>query len=71
LLVISDVNPRDESELSPEDLSAEDDETELLKAELFHTHLPKLEGAGYIEWDRETQRIRRGPRFDEIAPWSG
>jgi predicted transcriptional regulator len=36
--------------------------------QLTHNHLPKLEDAGYIEWDRETDEITKGPRFDEIEP---
>ncbi len=35
---------------------------------LVHTHLPKLDDAGYIEWDRETGEISKGPRFEEIEP---
>ncbi|MEF8936798.1 DUF7344 domain-containing protein [Halovenus amylolytica] len=38
------------------------------KAALVHNHLPKLEEAGYIEWDRESGTIERGPEFDEIEP---
>jgi hypothetical protein len=37
-----------------------------LEIELIHSHLPKLEEAGYIEWDRETQTASRGPAFEEI-----
>lgn len=33
---------------------------------LIHTHLPKLDDTGYIEWDRETGEISKGPRFEEI-----
>lgn len=39
-----------------------------LEAELHHVHLPKLVDAGYIEHDRETGEVRRGPKFDQIAP---
>lgn len=35
---------------------------------LRHYHLPKLEEAEYIEWDRERNAVRTGPRFDEIRP---
>lgn len=38
------------------------------KATLVHTHLPKLAEAGYIEWDRESGTIEKGPQFDEIEP---
>ena len=33
-----------------------------------HIHLPKLADHGFIDWDRETQRVRKGPQFDEIEP---
>lgn len=36
--------------------------------QLFHTHLPKLAQAGYIEWDQKTGRIDRGEKFHEIIP---
>ena len=35
---------------------------------LRHNHLPKLEQAGYIEWDQDTGSISEGPNFDEIKP---
>ena len=36
--------------------------------ELHHVHLPKLEEAGLIDWNRATDEITRGPQFDEIEP---
>jgi hypothetical protein len=68
LMLVSEHNPRDENEFSVDDLATEDDDLELLTTELYHTHLPKLADAGYIEWNEEDHTIRRGPNFDEIAP---
>jgi hypothetical protein len=34
--------------------------------ELYHVHLPKLEAAGYIEWNRETGAVMKGPQYDEV-----
>jgi hypothetical protein len=68
LLLVSDRNPRNEDEFTPEDLGAEYDEFEFLETDLFHKHLPKLADAGYITWDQSTHLIRRGPRFGEIQP---
>ena len=68
LLLVSDANPRDEDEFSPEEIADEYDEVEFKPTDLIHRHLPKLADAGYITWDRETETIRRGPRFDEIEP---
>ena len=39
---------------------------ELLRA--HHVHLPKLADYGYVEWDRDENRVTRGSRFDEIRP---
>lgn len=68
LMLLSEVNPRDEDEITPEKIATEDDELEPLTTELYHLHLPKLEEASYVAWDRDTHTIRRGSRFDEIAP---
>jgi hypothetical protein len=38
-----------------------------IAAELRETHLPALEEAGYIEWDREARTIEPGPNFEEAA----
>ncbi|WP_394351193.1 hypothetical protein [Halorubrum sp. JWXQ-INN 858] len=37
-----------------------------VEAELRETHLPRLDAAGYIEWDPETGTISKGPRFGEL-----
>ena len=37
--------------------------------ELVHNHLPRLEDAGYIKWDQETDEISKGPCFKEINPF--
>jgi len=35
--------------------------------DLREVHLPALEEAGYIEWDRDAGTIEPGPNFDEVA----
>jgi len=35
---------------------------------LLHNHLPKLEDLGYIDWDKQTNQVTKGPQFDEIRP---
>lgn len=67
LLLVGQHDPRDEAEFSVDDLTADDD-LKLLTTELYHVHLPKLVDAGYIDWDADTETIRRGPNFGEIAP---
>lgn len=44
------------------------DDQEAAEVQLVHSHLPKLEDAGYITWDRDTGQISKGPHFDEIEP---
>ena len=44
-------------------------EEDALEVQLVHCHLPKLEDADVIEWDRETQTVTRGPAFAEIEPF--
>ena len=68
LTILAEANPRDDEEFTPEELHAEDEDLELFTRELFHRHLPKLAEAGYIDWDRDTNTVRRGPKYDEIAP---
>ncbi|WP_415378899.1 GAF domain-containing protein [Halosimplex sp. TS25] len=36
---------------------------------LQHVHFPKLDQAGYVEWDREANRLSRGPAFHHIEPF--
>lgn len=38
---------------------------------LYHVHLPKLDGGGFVAWDREAGVVARGPRFDELRPFLG
>ncbi|WP_255194661.1 DUF7344 domain-containing protein [Natronobeatus ordinarius] len=35
---------------------------------LHYIHLPKLADYGFIEWDRNTHVVTKGPRFDEMRP---
>jgi hypothetical protein len=41
---------------------------EEIRGDLLENHLPALAEAGFIEWDRETGTIAKGPRFEEIKP---
>lgn len=41
------------------------DESEI---ELYHVHLPKLEAADYVEWNRNTREVSRGSRYGEVEP---
>jgi hypothetical protein len=35
---------------------------------LFHNHLPQLDEFGFIEWDRESDTISKGPHWEQIEP---
>lgn len=72
LLALSAHTPRTEDEFTAATLSADnagETERKRLNIALFHSHLPKLADAGYIEWDSETGMIRRGPNFETVAPF--
>lgn len=40
---------------------------ETLRTNLHHRHLPLLTDRGYVRWDIDPFRARRGPRFEEVA----
>lgn len=42
--------------------------TEVNRILLHHAHLPKLDHAGFVTWDREAGTIARGPDWETIAP---
>jgi len=62
-------NPQDDdSPQIPDDVEINDENLNSLEIAMTHTHLPKLEEHGFIEWERKTNAIRQGPRFEEIQP---
>jgi hypothetical protein len=63
-------NPQDDiiSESIANANEEDDDAIELLEQQPYHTHLPKLDEARFINWDRDLGIITRGPRFKEIEP---
>lgn len=44
-----------------------DDDLEVLRLKLTHSHLPKLVKHGYVEWNLDAGVIRRGPKFEEAT----
>ncbi|ELY54436.1 hypothetical protein C491_19764 [Natronococcus amylolyticus DSM 10524] len=68
LVALLEHNPQDDDPQIPAALTFTDEDLETLRIHMTHTHLPKLEKAELIEWDRDTNTIRTGPRFDEIRP---
>lgn len=61
-------DPRTSAEFTPEDLVPSNDDRDHLRLELYHAHLPKLASEGFIDWNRETGTITRGPQFEEVRP---
>lgn len=60
-------NPQDDTPVPAAEAAGEDDPERALIA-FRHTHLPKLEKYGFIDWDREANAVTKGPRFEEIRP---
>lgn len=46
-----------------------DHETPGTDIQLVHVHLPKLAGAGYVTWNRETGALAKGPQFADVEPF--
>ena len=69
LTALLEHNPQDDEDTHlPPDVAIADEDVEQLKVHMTHIHLPKLEDAGLIEWDRDANEIRKGPQFEEIRP---
>lgn len=52
----------------PEGVQLEGEKLEDIQIELCHNHLPRLEDAGFVEWNQEQHVVMKGPAFDQIAP---
>lgn len=62
-------NPQNDDDTQvPVDVSRDSDDVESLLITMYHTHLPKLGQAGLIEWDQESNTVRKGSQFEEIRP---
>jgi hypothetical protein len=68
LVALVEHNPQDDDDHDPLDILTQAEEAAVLESELVHTHLPKLEDMDYISWDKNTNKISKGPNWDEIAP---
>lgn len=60
--------PQPVIELESEALRESADEREPAHVHLYHGHLPKLDSDGFIDWDRETDTVSRGPHYDAVRP---
>jgi hypothetical protein len=68
LVALLDHNPQRDDVVVPEDVHEGDKTLQDLQTELYHSHLPRLEQAGFIRWNRDTHEVMKGPKFDEIRP---
>ena len=68
LVALLDHNPQRDDVTVPEDVYEGEKALEVLQTEFYHSHLPRLEEAGFIRWNRDAHEVVKGPRFDEIRP---
>lgn len=68
LTTLAEQNPRDQTEFESPHFKSEDEELEQFRTTLYHNHLPHLARAGFIDWDRDSDIITRGPNFEEVRP---
>lgn len=60
--------PRDTVEFESAESLPEGQRPESFAIELHHNHLPHLDDAGFVDWDREAGTVDRGPAFGDIRP---
>lgn len=68
LLALIDQNAQDDDTLVPGDVTIEGEDLNLPKIQMVHTHLPKLEDMRLIEWNRDSNEVKKGPQFEDIRP---
>lgn len=69
LVGLREATPRSTHEFTVREEGPEGDPPGTPRIELHHNHLPRLEAAGFVEWDREGNEVARGPAFDEVEPF--
>lgn len=69
LLALFERGSREGEVVRPPELASDDEDLTELRTVLYHCHLPKLDANGYIEWNPDTGRIRRGANFEELEPF--
>ena len=69
LVALLEHNPQDDEDPQiPDDVDITDEDLDDLMVQMSHVHLPKLEEAGLIEWDQDTNAVGKGANFGEIRP---
>ncbi len=67
LVALLEHNPQDDDPVVIADSESESDAVKRLLS-MQHVHLPKLVEYGFIEWNKDTHEVMKGPNFDEIRP---
>ncbi|WP_200895674.1 hypothetical protein [Halorubrum saccharovorum] len=67
LVALLEHNPQDDVLAVLVDSESESDAVERLVS-MHHIHLPKLANHGFIDWDKDSHKVTKGPKFDEIRP---
>ena len=69
LMALMEHNPQEDTATHvPEGIHVGEAELDVLRVELHHTHLPKLDEVGLIRWKQAENEVVKGPRFDGIRP---
>ena len=69
LMALLEHNPQgDQDPHILDDVIIDTTDLEPLIVAMRHTHLPKLEEAGFIAWDQEQGTVSKGPEFEAIRP---
>ncbi|MFC7203678.1 ArsR family transcriptional regulator [Haloferax namakaokahaiae] len=69
LVALLEHNPQSDRDTHiPNDGPHDENEVDVLTLQVVHVHLPKLDAAGFVEWNRRANSISKGPRFEEIRP---
>lgn len=73
LVALLDSNPQTDDDIDPMNRlgSRDPDDPPVTNELLVHVHLPKLANMGFIDWDRQSGEISRGPDWETIAPVVG
>lgn len=66
LIALSRENQQGES-LDPLKSITGEPVTDDVETALAHNHIPMLEDHGYVTWDQDSNTIKRGPDWDEVA----
>ena len=69
LVALMEQHPQEDGDLRvPDDILRDTEVSREVTTRMYHVHLPKLDDVGFIQWNRESDTVEIGARFDEIRP---